>query len=363
MLAAILQTAGYKAGLYTSPHLKQFTERIRVNGLEADQEFIVDFVNRIEPLIEKIQPSFFEITVAMTFDYFAQQKVDVAVIEVGMGGRLDSTNIIRPILSVITNIGMDHMDLLGDTLGKSALEKAGIIKPEVPVVISERQPEIDQVFISEANTNQAPIFFASDSFQQQHEKSLFTILRDQQPFLTDLQLDLLGDYQRKNILGVMQAVQVLREQDFKLTDEVIRLALKNVTTLTGLKGRWQKLGVQPLIICDTGHNVDGIREVTEQIKLQEFDKLHMILGMVKDKDILKVMTLLPKDAAYYFCQAKIPRALPAEDLSTRANEFGLKGIVIPDINEAIMYAKQRASPADMIFIGGSSFVVAEINDL
>lgn len=363
MLAAILQTAGYKTGLYTSPHLKQFTERIRVNGKEADREFIVDFVNKVEPLIEKIKPSFFEITVAMTFEYFARQEVDVAVIEVGMGGRLDSTNIIIPILSVITNIGMDHMDLLGDTLDKIAMEKAGIIKPEVPVVISERQPGIDQLFITKAKENQAPIYFSTDHFQQQRNKNLYAILHNQQPFLTDLQLDLPGDYQRKNILGVMQAVQVLRGMNYNLTDEAIHSALQSVTSLTGLKGRWQKLGEHPLIICDTGHNVDGIREVVEQIKLQTFNKLHMVIGMVKDKDISKILGLLPKDAMYYFCQAKLPRALPAEDLSVKANELGLKGEIIPDVNEAILMAKQKASANDMIFIGGSSFVVAEINEL
>lgn len=363
MLAAILQTAGYKTGLYTSPHLKQFTERIRVNGREVDQQYVVEFVKRIQPLIEKIQPSFFEITVVMAFDYFAQHDVDVAVVEVGMGGRLDSTNVIHPILSVITNIGMDHMDLLGDTLDKIAMEKAGIIKTGVPVVISERQKDIDQVFIDEASEKQAPIFFSSDHFKQQNENGIYNIIYDQNVFLNDVTLDLNGFYQRKNILGVMQSVKILREQLFKLEDEVIRSALKNVSSLTGLKGRWQKLSDEPLMICDTAHNVDGLQEVMRQINQENFSKLHIVMGMVKDKDITKALVLLPKEASYYFCQAKIPRALSAEELCVRAEEYGLRGEVIPDVNDAIACAKQRASKTDMIFIGGSSFVVAEINDL
>lgn len=363
MLAAILQTAGYKTGLYTSPHLKQFTERIRVNGREVDQQYVVEFVKRIQPLIEKIQPSFFEITVVMAFDYFAQHDVDVAVVEVGMGGRLDSTNVIHPILSVITNIGMDHMDLLGDTLDKIAMEKAGIIKTGVPVVISERQKDIDQVFIDEASEKQAPIFFSSDHFKQQNENGIYNIIYDQNVFLNDVTLDLNGFYQRKNILGVMQSVKILREQLFKLEDEVIRSALKNVSSLTGLKGRWQKLSDEPLMICDTAHNVDGLQEVMRQVRQETFGELHIVMGMVKDKDITKALVLLPKEASYYFCQAKIPRALSAEELCVKAEEYGLRGEVIPDVNDAIACAKQRASKTDMIFIGGSSFVVAEINDL
>lgn len=362
MLAAILQCAGYKTGLYTSPHLKNFTERIRVNGKEADKQFVVDFVNNVQPLIERIQPSFFEITVAMAFKYFVNQKVDVAIIEVGLGGRLDSTNIIHPILSVITNIGMDHMDLLGDTLDKIASEKAGIIKDNVPVVISERQ-DIADIFVRKSNEHHAPIYFATDSFSAEINDEKYTIFKREKVFLNDLALDLKGDYQNQNLMGVVQVVDILRELNFELPDNSVRNGLRNVTSLTGLKGRWQKLGDRPIVVCDTVHNSDGIKYIVKQIHKQDWQNLHMVIGMVKDKDIGKVLSLLPKEAHYYFCQSKIPRALDAYELQAKAKEFGLIGETIPDVNEAITYAKKSATPADMIFIGGSTFVVAEIDEL
>lgn len=365
MLASVLQSAGYKTGLYTSPHLKSFTERIRVNGAEVSHAFVVDFVNKIQPAIERIKPSFFEITVAMAFEYFAAQKVDVAVVEVGLGGRLDSTNVITPEVSVITNIGWDHKDILGDTLEKIASEKAGIIKPEVPVVISEQQSEIEEVFIQKAFDEQAPIFFASDTYRA-------TLLADDQTFdvyhrdklvFESLDLPLKGYYQQQNLPGVLMTIDVLRSKGWQIPIEKVRYGLLHVVSQTNLKGRWQKLGSNPLIICDTGHNQDGYEVLLKQIKEQSFQHLHMVLGMVKDKDISKILSLLPKDANYYFCQANIPRAMEAKALKEQALIFGLYGEVIPDVNEAIQRAKENASQDDFIFIGGSTFVVAEIDGL
>ncbi len=362
MLAAILQTAGYKTGLYTSPHLKEFTERIRINGKEIDKNFVVDFVERIKSSIENIKPSFFEITVAMAFDYFTKQKVDVAVIEVGLGGRLDSTNMITPLVSLITNISWDHQDLLGDTLQKIAFEKAGIIKQTIPVVVSERNQEVDEIFRTKSNEEQSQLYFASDLrkidsisegvYQVQHQSKTI-----------ELTLDLMGVYQRKNLGGVLQVVELLNGDGFNISHEAIRIALENVTTITGLKGRWQKLSGNPLVICDTGHNEAGIREVVAQIQAQKFEKLFIVLGCVKDKDLSSVLSLLPVDAFYFFCQAKIPRALDAIELSNRAAVFGLKGEVISDVNEAIGTVRKKATPNDFIFVGGSTFVVAEIENL
>jgi dihydrofolate synthase/folylpolyglutamate synthase len=363
MLAAVLQKAGYKTGLYTSPHLKQFTERIRVNGVEANREYVVEFVNKIQPLIHKIQPSFFEITVAMAFDYFASMKVDAALVEVGLGGRLDSTNIIHPVLSVITNIGLDHKDILGDTLEMIAREKAGIIKHEVPVVISERQNEVDEIFIEVANSCKAPIYFASDLFKYQESGDRFSILKNNKLYLDNIDRDLKGNYQQRNILGVVQSIDLLRQQGYNLSDEAVREGLANVSSLTGIKGRWQKLGEKPLIICDTGHNAEGIEQVVRQIHSERFVKLFIVMGMVRDKDIGRVLGLLPKQARYFFCQSKIPRALDAAQLQGMALEFGLQGEVIRDVNEAIDAARRHATADDMIFIGGSTFVVAEIDNL
>lgn len=368
MLASVLQSAGYKTGLYTSPHLKNFTERIRINGEEVSPSFVVDFINRIREGIESIRPSFFEITVAMAFDYFALRQIDVAVIEVGLGGRLDSTNIIRPEVCLITNIGLDHTDLLGDTLPAIAAEKAGIIKPFVPVVISERQPAVEEVFIEKARAEQAPIIFAADEVHvteafDSNNGIVFTAVEKDTVLFEKLPLPLQGIYQRNNLGGVIKTVSVLRDAGFSIDHAAVIKGLHNVIVNTKLKGRWQKLGEAPLIICDTGHNVDGMTAVVQQIKLQRYTTLHIVMGMVKDKDIRKVLALLPKDAQYYFCQATIPRALEATLLADQAKEFGLNGMVISDVNDAIEEARRRATKEDFIFIGGSTFVVAEIENL
>ena len=364
MIAAILQSAGYKTGLYTSPHLKEFTERIRINGREVEEGYVVDFVNRVKPEIEKIRPSFFEITVAMAFDYFALNKVDIAVIETGLGGRLDSTNVITPLLSLITNIGFDHMDILGDTLAKIASEKAGIIKEGVPIVISEQQPEVEGLFTTKAKELKATLSFASQRFSlKQTGAEIFDVYDQDLLFLSNLNPELRGSYQRKNIPGVLASIKELQHQGLAITTQHIRQGIENVTKLTSLKGRWQKLGEAPLIICDTGHNVDGLKEVVAQIRLQRFDKLFVVLGMVRDKDITSALRTLPAEGHYIFCQATIPRALDAEMLSEQAKVFGLRGEVIKDVNEAIRFAKAKATKDDFIFIGGSTFVVAEIKNL
>jgi dihydrofolate synthase / folylpolyglutamate synthase len=365
MLASILQSSGYKTGLYTSPHLKEFTERIRVDGKEVSKPYVVDFVNRIKPAIEKIQPSFFEITVAMAFDYFVYQKVDVAVIEVGLGGRLDSTNVIAPVLSVITNIGWDHMDLLGDTLEKIAEEKAGIIKQNTPVVISERQPTVERVFKERAASVNASLYFASDDYLASKGQNPLTIevTKNGKPDIQKVSLPLQGMYQLKNIIGVVKATELLKELGWRISESSMLSGFQNVIAQTGLKGRWQILNEKPLVVCDTGHNVDGITEVLKQIRQQSYKNLFMVFGMVKGKDTASVLALLPKDAYYFFCQPKIPRALEASLLREQAGRYQLRGEVRTDINDAIHCARQKATAEDMIFIGGSTFVVAEIENL
>ena len=360
MLAAVLQTSGYKTGLYTSPHLKEFTERIRVNGQEVSQDFVVSFVDRVKPLIQEIQPSFFEITVAMAFDYFAHENVDVAVIETGLGGRLDSTNIISPCLSVITNISWDHMDLLGNTLPQIASEKAGIIKSNTPVIINERQSEVESVFVEKAHVLASEIRFASDQIKVEKSSSGWEVEHQgQKKFYS---LDLLGAYQAKNLPGVLMAIEVLRTQGFDLPDRAVYEGLAHAARITGLKGRWQKLSDRPLTICDTGHNEAGIHEILRQLKELRFNRLHWVWGMVKDKDV-KVLQLLPQDAHYYFCQASIPRAMPVEELHRNAIAAGLNGEMIPNVNEALQLAKSRSGADDLILIGGSTFVVAELDNL
>lgn len=366
MLASILQTADFKTGLYTSPHLKSFTERIRINGLEVSEEFVVDFVNRIQPHIETIQPSFFEITTAMAFDYFAQQQVDIAVIEVGLGGRLDSTNVITPLISLITNISFDHKDLLGDTLEKIATEKAGIIKKGIPVVISEKQDNIAPVFIRKAKELAAPIFFASPGISAKIEGQRLNIIGRTAVSYEVHPFPLTGVYQEKNIPGVMKVVELLNKsypETINISGDAIIDGLMNVVVNTRLKGRWQTIGEKPLTICDTGHNEAGIELILNQLKREQYKKLFVVFGMVKDKDISGVLKLLPLQATYFFCEAKIPRALPASQLKQQAAIFGLKGEVIPDVNEAIARARNIASKDDMIFVGGSTFVVAELDNL
>ncbi len=365
MLAAILQKAGYKTGLYTSPHLKDFRERIRINGKMIAKSSVVDFVKTQKTLIQEIEPSFFEVTVAMAFDYFAKEKVDFAIIEVGLGGRLDSTNIITPELSVITNISLDHTNILGDTLTEIAGEKAGIIKSNIPVVIGERRSETERVFTEKAKLEHAPIYFADKLLALKNAKSQnsYLVLDVQGPenlAYSKLKLDLTGSYQQKNILTVLAAIHQLQNQHYQISSKAIYEALRNVKKITGLQGRWQTLSSNPLVICDTGHNKAGIAEVVKNINSTPHQQLHIVIGMVKDKDISSVLQILPKNACYYFCAPAIERGLPAEDLALQANALDLKGRVYSTVKEAVAKAKTMASKNDLIFIGGSTFVVAEI---
>ena len=361
MLASILQEAGHKAGLYTSPHLKEFTERIKINGQDIEREFVVDFVNRIRPTIEKIQPSFFEVTVAMAFDYFAMKEVDIAVVEVGLGGRLDATNVITPMLSLITNISYDHKDILGDTLEKIASEKAGIIKPNVPVVISEMQKETFKVFIDKARQGNSKIIFAGQSLNATLDDDLLTVKGSELFHVSPFPLK--GVYQQKNVPGVVKCIEILNQLGLSIHREAVVNGLRNVVVNTGLKGRWQTIGTAPLTICDTGHNEAGIEQILLQVKKEKFKQLFMVMGMVRDKDITGVLKQLPADAIYFFCEAQIPRALPANELAQQARSFGLNGTVIPDVNEAIATARRTATANDMVFVGGSTFIVAEIDGL
>lgn len=365
MLASVLQSAGYKTGLYTSPHLRDFRERIKINGNLIPQQFVVDFVAQNKHHFQTIQPSFFEMTVALCFDYFAKEKVEVAIIETGLGGRLDSTNIITPQLSVITNIGWDHMDMLGDTLEKIAAEKAGIIKPEVPVVIGETQHETTQVFMEKAHTENAPILFADaaytlKNFDNSGETAVADVYKSDVLIYPQLHCDLLGNYQQKNITTAMAAIGQLQQAGWGITETHIRQGIAQVKSQTGLLGRWQKLSSNPTTFADTGHNLNGVQEVLEQIQQQQYQHLHMVWGMVKDKDISKILALLPPNATYYFCNAQIPRALPAEDLQQQAQTFGLSGNTYPTVAVALKAAQQAATNTDLVFVGGSTFVVAEV---
>ena len=336
-LAAILQSAGYKVGLYTSPHLKDFSERIRVNGKPISEQYVIDFVREADEIIAKLNPSFFEITTLMAFTYFAHENVDVAVIETGLGGRLDSTNIISPVLSVVTNVSFDHVNLLGDTLEKIAFEKAGIIKSGIPAVVGEMPSELRPIFT--ARTKE--VVFAEDTA------------------VSDYEFELKGYCQEKNKKTILSAVEILKNE-FNITEENIKNGLKNVVELTSLMGRWQKLSTSPLVIADTGHNVAGMQYIVSQIADVKADVKRLVIGMVGDKDITSMLKLLPKDAIYYFCNASIPRALPAADLKAKASEFGLKGNAYPSVADALEAAKREASENDFIFVGGSNFTVAEI---
>ncbi len=358
MLASIMQASGYRTGLYTSPHLKEFTERVKVDGRELSQRYVVDFVNRITPAIQELHPSFFEITVAMAFDYFAQEGVDIAVIETGLGGRLDSTNVITPLVSVITNISWDHKDLLGGTLQAIAAEKAGIIKQGIPVVISERQNEVAHVFTAKAHQLDAEIIFASDEYTVEEDGAGISVPGKFR--VADFPLK--GLYQRRNIPGVIKAVDLLRRH-FPITDSDIGRGLGEVVVRTGLKGRWQIIQNCPTVVCDTAHNEGGIREVLAQIARERFDRLFIILGMVKDKDVKSVLLLMPTEATYYFCQAAIPRAMEAGTLQSEAAALGLRGTVVHNVNDALNLALSQATPNDFIFIGGSTYVVAELDHL
>ncbi len=367
MLAAILQTAGYKTGLYTSPHLKDFRERIRIDGQMISEQTVIDFVEKHRRDFDEITPSFFEMTVGLAFDHFAKEKVNIAVIETGLGGRLDSTNIITPLLSIITNIGWDHMNILGDTLPKIAGEKAGIIKPNIPVIIGERQDEIADVFIRKAEKENAEISFASDKLKAERLKAkgvdgLINIeVTNHQSLITNhYSLDLTGSYQLKNVKTVLLAVEELRKQDYTITDDHIITALRQVKTLTGLHGRWETISTNPLTICDTGHNPEGIAEVLQNISAINYKHLHFVIGIVNDKDSSKVLSMLPKNAIYYFCRPDIPRGLEAESLKQQAEAFGLKGNTYPSVKGALTTAQNNAGGNDLVFVGGSTFVVAEV---
>lgn len=342
MLAAVLQEAGYKVGLYTSPHLKDFRERIKINGEMISENDVIDFVKEYKHEFEKIQLSFFEWTVGLSFHYFAKQKVDIAIVETGLGGRLDSTNIVTPEVAVITNISMDHTQFLGDTLTKIAAEKAGIIKSTIPIVIGETQAEIKPVFIEKAKQLNASIQFADEGLIQEYES------------------DLKGAYQQKNKKTVVATIQVLQELGWKIAENHIKQGLLNVVKNTGLMGRWQVLSKQPFTVCDTGHNEAGIKLILAQINQQSYEKLHFVLGVVNDKDIANILQLLPKNATYYFCQAKIPRALEVDILAEKATAVGLSGTAFPTVEAAYQAAQKNATAQDMIFIGGSTFVVAEV---
>lgn len=343
MLASILQEAGYKVGLYTSPHLKDFRERIKINGKDISEEFVTDFINEHKSFFESNDMSFFEMTVGLAFDYFAKEKVDIAVIEVGMGGRLDATNIITPLVSVITNIGLDHTQFLGNTVEAVAFEKAGIIKPNIPIIIGEYTPETKPVFLVKAKECNSEIYFASDLISETYPS------------------DLIGDYQIHNKKNVLQTITVLNSQnEFKITPENTKSGLLNVVKNTGLQGRWQQLGEFPKIICDTAHNKNGLEIVLNQIQKEDFDTLHIVLGVVNDKDLDEILPLFPKKANYYFCKPNIPRGLDVLILKQKAATFELKGEVYNSVSEAYQKAIENAAKSDFIYIGGSTFVVAEI---
>ena len=368
MLAAILGNAGYKTGLYTSPHLKDFRERIRVNGAMIPEHSVTDFVNRFLEMnrMALINPSFFELTVMMAFDYFASEKVDVAVIEVGLGGRLDSTNIIRPELSVITNISLDHTSLLGDTLGRIALEKAGVIKPGVPLVVGETHPQTALIFEGKVNELNATVLFADQVLRTEYsllsvdQKQVFNIRNKDGILFESLRLDLLGSYQSKNICTLLTAIQEMQRLGWNITEANIREGLENVSGLTGLSGRWQTIGANPRIICDTAHNEAGIKEVVSQLKRIPHKKLHFIIGLVNDKDIAGLLAHLPGEAVYYFTKAAIPRAMAESQLMQMATFFGLNGAPYENVTSALADAKLYADKDDLIFVGGSTFVVAEV---
>ncbi|MDI5895728.1 bifunctional folylpolyglutamate synthase/dihydrofolate synthase [Flavobacterium algoritolerans] len=343
MLASILQEAGYKVGLYTSPHLKDFRERIKINGKDISEEFVTDFINEHKSFFESNDMSFFEMTVGLAFDYFAKEKVDIAVIEVGMGGRLDATNIITPLISVITNIGLDHTQFLGNTLEAVAFEKAGIIKPNIPVIIGEYTPETKPVFLAKAKECNSEIYFAADLISETYPS------------------DLIGDYQIHNKKTVLQTITVLNSQsEFKITPENTKFGLLNVVKNTGLQGRWQQLNQFPKVICDTAHNKNGLEIVLNQIQKEDFDTLHIVLGVVNDKDLDEILPLFPKKAIYYFCKPNIPRGLDVLILKQKAATFELKGEVYNSVSEAYKRAIENAAKSDFIYIGGSTFVVAEI---
>ena len=342
MLASVLQEAGYKVGLYTSPHLKDYRERIRINGEMISEDFVVDFVAHNKSFFEANALSFFEMSVGMAFDYFAHEQIDIAVVEVGLGGRLDSTNILNPEVSVITNIGLDHTQFLGTTLEAIAGEKAGIIKPNTPVVIGETQLETEVVFRTKATKEQAPIYFAD------------------QRIVTTLPTSLKGAYQIHNVRTVLQTIEILNTGAFTIPTEAVQQGLLKVTENTGLRGRWEVLGSSPTVICDTAHNKEGLSLVFKQLQAEKFQRLHVVVGMVNDKDTPSLLELFPKEAQYYFCKPNVPRGLEASELAQIFTEHGFEGSIHRSVKDALKAAKQSASHDDLIYVGGSTFVVAEI---
>ena len=359
-LAAILQAAGYKVGLYTSPHLIDFRERIRVNGIPASKQFVVDFVEKERCFFEPLHPSFFELTTAMAFLYFAQEKVDVAIIEVGLGGRLDCTNIIAPDACVITNISPDHTQFLGSTLAQIAGEKAGIIKKGTPVIIGETTPETRIVFTQKAAAECAPITFAEERAQlidvQPHNSGIRYVTSS----YGTIDAELGGCYQIKNTNTILTVLDTLKEKGYSIGTEAVHKGFANVTATTGLMGRWQKIGSNPTVVCDAGHNIGGISYIVEQLSQQKCDTLRIVFGMVNDKDISSVLAMMPKEATYYFTQASVKRALPSQELAALAAEYGLGGNCYPTVAEALEAARKEAAPGDFIFVGGSCFIVADL---
>ncbi|NWJ49745.1 MAG: bifunctional folylpolyglutamate synthase/dihydrofolate synthase [Bacteroidetes bacterium] len=367
-LSSILQEGGKKVGLYTSPHLRDFRERIKINGEMISKEYVIDFVEKYKNDFDRIEPSFFEMNVALAFSYFADEKVDIAIIETGLGGRLDSTNVINPLVSVITNIGYDHTQFLGDTLAKIAFEKAGIIKPQVPVVIGQSHSETQSVFRRHAAEMHAEIHFADEHIEIENilytlnERPLLSgkVIADHQLYLENLNSPLAGSYQPYNIVTTIQTARLLEEMGWPTYPEMVKKGIEKVIENTGFSGRWQMLNRNPLTICDIGHNVDGIKEVVKQIKLTPHHQLHFVFGVVSDKDITGMLSLLPKKAVYYFCKADLPRALDVFTLKEMASGFGLNGEAYSSVVEAKDAATNNAKENDLIFIGGSAFVVAEV---
>ncbi|MFL9484787.1 bifunctional folylpolyglutamate synthase/dihydrofolate synthase [Chitinophagaceae bacterium LWZ2-11] len=366
MLSAILQTAGYKTGLHTSPHLHDFRERIKIDGKVCDENFVIDFTQRIQPLIDELEPSFFEITVAMAFEYFALQQVDIAVIEVGLGGRLDSTNVITPELSIITNIGRDHMNILGDTLEKIAFEKAGIIKSGVPVIVGEYLAETRPIFDKQAAAFNTPIVYASDKryvtdFHTGNKQMDVTIADRNTDERATYTLDLPGLYQTKNILSVIEAAHQLHKQGWNTTPAIVQKALPHVKKLAGLHGRWEVIHEHPVLVLDVGHNEDGIKQIIQQLELSDYKHLHIVIGMVKDKEFDNVLKLLPDQASYYFTKAQIPRALDETILQETALQYNLVGNAYPTVTSALEAAVTKSQKQDMILVCGSVFIVAEVD--
>ncbi len=365
LLASLLREKGLKVGLHTSPHLKDFRERIRVDGIMVEKDWVVDFVAKNKALIEKIQPSFFETAVAMAFKYFEEQKVDIAIIEVGMGGRLDSTNVLSPLMSIITNIGIDHTMFLGEDLSSIAGEKAGIIKENTPVIIGQTHKETSPVFISKARENDSPIYFADQIYSIRNarhldSKLILDIYKKGDLIYKDLVSVLSGDYQTKNIITVISAIDVLGKLGYKFSEQEIRQGFLNLQTNAKLMGRWQTLSENPLTICDTGHNEDGLNYIIKQISQTPHNNLHFVLGMVNDKEIDKVLSLLPKKADYYLCKADIPRGLDVEILAEKARETGLNYSIYSSVQDALRAAQTKAMKGDLVFVGGSTFTVAEV---